>query len=303
MDETTNTEQTTTGGAAEAATSGASEGVVKPSLGAEASTTSADAAPPWTPDYTYEFDGKKREIDPLFRSVIKDEETLKKVRDYVQRADAVTKYKGKIENYEKEWKPVVDTVGKLQQYYAKGDHEKVFQTLGYDDQAIFQYVRNKLQQAQLPENERQAIEAKKMAELEKEQFQEQYSSQQSQLQQELSRITQIEMDMELAKPEYIKIKDAYDKAYGDGSFKNLVIERGAYLVDQRKSHVRPGEVLQSVARDFMPFMSASQSAQEEPQQQQKLKVIPNVGKGSGSPARTAIRSMADLKKRAAQLGD
>jgi hypothetical protein len=302
MDDTTN-QQTTTGGVDASSSSGSADGVVKPSGDAGVPTATETAAPPWSPDFTYEFDGKKREIDPLFRSVIKDEESLKKVRDYVQRADALTKYKGKVEGYEKDWKPVVDTVTKLQQFYAKGDHEKVFQTLGYDDQAIFQYVRNKLQQAQLPENERMAIEAKKQAELEKEQYSEQYSNQQSQLQQELSRVTQIEMDIELGKPEFVKMKEAYDKAYGDGSFKDLVIERGAYLVDQRGSHVRPGEVLQSVARDFMPFMSASQPTEDVQQQTQKPRVIPNVGKGSGSPARTAIRSMADLKKRAAQLGD
>jgi hypothetical protein len=76
------------------------------------------------------------------------------------------------------------------------------------------------------------------------------------------------------------------------------------MVDQARSHVRPSDVLKSVARDFMPFMSVSQQTEEQvPTQQPKLKVIPNVGKGSGSPARQAVRSLADLKKRAAQIGE
>jgi hypothetical protein len=295
-------ETTTTAGAeasALATTTQASE-----SSDSSVASTLASEAPAWSPDFTYEFDGKKREIDPLFRGIIKDKETNEKVRDYIQRADAAAKYRDKMQGYEKEWKPVVDQVTKMQQWYEKGDHDRIFKSLGYTDQEIFQYVKNKLQQAQMPEQERAAIEAKKMAELEKEQFQEQYSMKQSELQQELARVTHIEMDLELAKPEYTKIQQAYDKAYGDGAFKDLVIERGAYMVDQAGQHVRPSDVLKSVARDFTPFLSASQPQEEQTQQQtQKPKVIPNVGKGSGSPARTAIRSMADLKKRAAQLGD
>jgi hypothetical protein len=274
--------------------------------GASAQAAASAEKPAWTPDFTYEFDGRKREIDPFFRALIKDEDSLKKVRDYVQRADALVKYKGKLEGYEKEWKPVVDQVSQLQKWYSKGDHERVFQALGYDDNTLFQYVRQKLAQAQMPDDQRAAMEAKRNAELAQERFSEEYSMRQAEIQQELARVTQIEMDMELAKPEYVSMQQAYDKAYGEGSFRSLVIERGAYMVDQTGSHVRPGEVLKSVARDFMPFMSASQpmAAQEQmTQQQQKPKVIPNVGKGSGSPARSAIKSLADLKKRAAQLGE
>lgn len=301
-------EQTTTSGVSDSTTTTTtSQSVDTQPVSSEQTpaTTQAADTPAWSPDFTYEFDGKKREIDPLFRNIIKDKETNEKVRDYIQRADAAAKYREKMQGYEKEWKPVVDQVSKLQQWYAKGDHDRVFQALGYTDQEIFQYVRNKLQQAQMPENERAAIEAKRMAELEKERFSEEYSIRQSELQQELARVTHIEMDLELAKPEYVKIQQAYDKAYGDGAFKNLVIERGAYMVDQSGQHVRPADVLKSVARDFTPFLSASQPQEQEqaPQQQQKLKVIPNVGKGSGSPARQAIKSLADLKKRAAQMGD
>ena len=271
----------------------------------DASASMAPEAPAWAPDYTYEFDGKKREIDPLFRGIIKDEESQKKVRDYIQRAEALPKYRDKVQNYEKDWKPVVDQVSQLQKYFEKGDHDQVFKALGYNDEMIFKYVKAKLDQAQMPEDQRQLIEAKKMAELEKERFMEENNSYREQASQELARVTEIEMDIELAKPQYATLQAAYDKAYGSGSFKNLVIDRGAYVVTQQGQHVRPGQLLTMVAKEFAPFLSQNTDSVSEPQQpqQQVKKVIPNVGKGSGSPARQAITSIADLKKRAKQIGE
>lgn len=290
--------------ASSSAPSTSTESVVKPQSDGAAPTTGGEAAQAWTPDWTYEFDGKKREIDPFFRALAKDEDSLKKVKDYIQRADATQKYREKMQTYESDWKPVVDQVSKLRQYFEKGDHEQVFKALGYDDNTIFQYVRNKLQQAQMPEHERAAIEAKRQAELEKERIMAENMSYREQASQELARVTEIEMDIELAKPQYVALKEAYDKAYGEGSFKNLVIDRGAYMVSMQGEHIRPGQVLANIAKEFTPFMAAHANEAQQPQQQiQKPKVIPNVGKGSGSPSRTAIKSLADLKKRAAQLGD
>jgi len=273
---------------------------------APAAAATENAQPAWTPDFTYEFDGKKREIDPMFRTVIKDEDSLKKVRDYVQRADASSKYREKMQGYEAEWKPIVDRVGKLQQWFEKGDHERIFKELGYDDETIFKYVKNKLEQAQMPQDQRQLFEAKRAAELEKERLMEENMSYREQASQELARVTDIELDMELAKPQHQRLADAYDKAYGSGAFKAMVIDRGAHLVAQQGQHVRPGQLLSIVARDFAPFMASQPEATEMPAQQPqqtKPKVIPNVGKGSGSPTRTQYRSIADLKKRAQQLGE
>lgn len=276
-----------------------------PQTEAPATTDQAATTPPpeFVPDFSYEFDGKKREIDPFFRTIIKDEDSLKKVRDYIQRADASTKYREKMTGYEKDWKPVVDNVNKLQQYFAKGEHDRVFEALGYDDETLFKYVKSKLDQAQMPQEQQQIIEAKRMAELEKERLLEENNSYREHASQELARVTDIELDMELAKPQYATLTEAYDKAYGDGSFKTLVIDRGAYMVSQQGQHIRPGQLLSVVAKDFMPFLAGQQGNPIEQQTQQKPKVIPNVGRGSGSPARQAIRSLSDLKARSKQLGE
>jgi len=269
----------------------------------QASTPDAQASA-WTPDYTYEFDGKKREIDPFFRGLIKDDDSLKKVRDYIQRADAASKYREKIGTYESEWKPIVDRVNKLQYHYGKEDHDRVFQELGYTDDMLFKIVKAKLDRAQLPQEQQEAIEAKKMMELEKERIMEENMMYREQASQELARVTDIELDMELAKPEYSSLKSAYDKAYGEGAFKSLVIDRGAYMVAQQGTHVRPSQLLSLVSREFSPFLGATQEqATMAPQQIATTgkRVIPNVGKGSGSPTRQAIRSLDDLKKRAKQL--
>ena len=59
--------------------------------------------PTYQPNWKYKFAGKDLEVDEMFRSVVKDQETEKKVKDVLQRAmafdDSKVKWEEKVKTH------------------------------------------------------------------------------------------------------------------------------------------------------------------------------------------------------------
>jgi hypothetical protein len=268
----------------------------------------AGAAPAWTPDWSYDFNGKKKEIDPFFRSLATDPDTLKKIKDYVQRADATELHRETAKKYSeqiKQFEPEMQTLGKLRDQYNAGNHERVLSDLGYTDEMIFEIAKQKLDRLRDP-NAKQAYEQKTQADLAQEQLLADNQRYRSQAEEHLAKVTQWELDRELGKAEVHPIQEAYDKAYGSGAFKSLVISRGSTMVERAGRHIEPRELVELVSKEFAPFIQTqpqagtpielSQSTQPtQPPGSAKPKVIPVV-KGSGAPTKGAVRSLDDLRK-------
>ena len=299
--------------APEATASASSAPVASPTAEGVA-TQAATATPEWKPSWTYELaDGKKGEIDEFFRPLAKDDETLKKLVDHHKRAALSEIYKKDMLEYKSrigEYEPTVKSIEKLREWYGAGNHERVMQELGYTDEMIFQIAKEKLDRMKMEPQARQAFEQKRQAELAHEELLAQNELYKSQAMENLAKATQYELDVELGKADVQPIQEAYDKAYGSGAFKQLVIDRGSILVDRAGKHIPPSELIPMVAKEFAPFVqgqSAPGMAAIDPQNQSQLnqpvpaaapakpKVIPVV-KGSGSPARGGVRSLDDLRK-------
>jgi hypothetical protein len=278
-----------------------------PKISAEKAAAEA-AGQTWTPDWKYKFNGQEKEVDEFFRPLGKDQQSLQKLKDFIQRAEAVEMYKPqalKAKDLETKWskaEPVMSAFEKLNDLYGKGEHERVLEQLGYTDEQLFKLVKQKLDRQAMDPQSRALHEEKRQYQLEKERLMQENEQYRSQASQEMARVTNYELDSELGKADYASVKDAYDRAYGSGAFKNLVIDRGAILVDRAGKHIPPSELIPMVAKEFAPFVGGQQqgiAAPAAPQSQPQLKVIPQVGKGTGSPAKTSINSIADLKKAAA----
>jgi hypothetical protein len=174
----------------------------------------------------------------------------------------------------------------------------VLDKLGYDDETLFKVVKAKLDRMNNPE-----LAAKHQQELEKNQFMQQTEFYKAQAEQALAQTTGYELESELGKSDYQAITSAYDAAYGSGAFRNLVLERGAILVDRVGRHISPRELVPMVAKEFAPFVKAPatqetammQSAETQ-QQIQKPKTIPQVGRSTASPAKQTVKSLDDLRK-------
>lgn len=271
------------------------------SAGLTSGTTTPEA---FTPDWAYEFNGEKREVDEFFRPLAKDKDALAKVKDYIQRAEALPFHKemtGKLKTQIGEWEPIVDQVSQLKEKFADGDHETVLDALGYDDETLFKIVKAKLDRQQNPELAKK-YESERAASLEKNQFMQQTEFYRTQAEQALAKTTSYELDSELGRADYQGVKEAYDKAYGNGAFKNLVIERGAIAVERAGRHISPSELIPMVAKEFAPFLSNARPAQGTEsvatmqQEPIKPKTIPQVGRSTSSPTKQSVRSLDDLRK-------
>lgn len=261
--------------------------------------TAATPAPVFTPDWKYKFNGQEKEVDAFFRPLAKDPAALEKVKDMIQRAEAVEMHKEKSKQYETkiaEYQPTLETVGKLQEMYQKGDHERVLANLGYTDEMLFKIAQEKLNRLQMPEEQKAQWQKEQKLVLENEELLAQNETYRSQAQQELTNLTGYQLEAELGKADYQGMKEMYEAANGSGSFKQLVIDRGAYLVDRAGKHVPPSEVMASVAKEFAPFINKAAAEAPPVAAQQKPKVIPNVGRSGGSPTRGAVTSIAQLKQ-------
>jgi hypothetical protein len=258
----------------------------------EAAPVVESATPVYEPNWKYQFDGAEKELDPFWRPLVKDKETNQKILDAVQQLEAFPKWKQKASEAEE----TVTTVKQLSELFQKNEHERVMEALGYTDEMIFEIARQKLERQRLPAEQKQILDEKRRLQLENEKLQVDNRSYQEAQAQELARKTGYELDTELGKAEYKKIVDAYDGAYGSGSFKEKVRVTGETMVRSLGRHVPPAELLQTVKRDFEPFLKmASVPAVEVP------KVIPQVSGGNGSPGKKAVTSVEELRNRRRQL--
>jgi hypothetical protein len=189
--------------------------------------------------------------------------------------------------------------------YAAGDDERLMEELGMDDERLFKLVQEKLRRRELPVDQRESIADKRRLQLEKEELLAQNEQYRSQADRETARATEYELDFELGKADYQQIREVFERANGPGSFKALVIQRGAYHVERAGKHIKPSDLIPMVAKEFAPFVGQVQGtatpAEIPNPQVSKPKVIPQVGRGAASPAQSQIRSLDDLKKRAAAM--
>lgn len=266
---------------------------------APAATTDA-----YQPDYGYMHNDEKKEIDEFWRPLIKDKDTEARVRDFVQRANAVEEYKSRLPEYESkvsQYEQTVNTVNEIKSLYDKGDHERALEAIGYTDEMLFKVVEEKLKRMKMPEQERQSYEEKRRLQLENEQIRRENENARARYSEEITRTIDYQLTQELGKPEYQQMAKMYEAANGEGSFRRLVIERGAFLGNLRGGvTIPPHELLKIVQKEYQPFMVGNQTALPV-NQRSNLKVVPNVGVGNASPAKSQPRSIDDLRKLAQQM--
>jgi len=282
-----------------------------------------DAAAPVTPpaeefvpDFKYKFDGKEKEIDAFWRPLVKDKDSLQKVRDAIERSEALDMHKGKSKEYQEklsQYEPVVQDVQKYQEMFVQatqtndfGKHRELLQELGYTDAVLKDVVRHMLKEEQLPEEQKKYMQAQKQAELEKNQLLSQNEEVRAQYSTIVRDLTAQQMDLEFGRAESQELIKAYEAANGDGSFRDMFLKRGAYYVAEAGAHVPPSEVMGRILKEFNPFITkqvagAPASSQPATVVREKPKVMPNVGAGNGAPTQGSISSLDDLRKKYKQL--
>lgn len=298
-----------------------SEGV---ELSSEEGKSAEPVKPAYVPDYKLKvFDEEKELDDPFLKSLIKDADSEKKVKEIAQKYlgyENIKEYKSKVEGEYKQYKevaqPVMEYYNTADQMLRKDDLESFFKLVNIPDQKIFEYAVKKAEEMQRPFEERQAIQQQKQIQRERDYYQAQNQGLLTEQQRQLSEFRRQELNYVMARPEVDSIAKAWDAKNGPGSFLELVREKGLahHLATNGKEDLSAAQAVEAVVKRISPFVTPTnpsatpanqvgQNSQGLIQQAGQPPIIPNVtGKGA-SPVRRQVRSVADIKKRSEELSN
>lgn len=276
----------------------------QPTLGTE-----TPVAPAYTPNFKFKVLDKEHEFDPMFRSLVKDVETEKKLREFHEKAFGIDNIK---KNYETEKLSHAETKKTAEKYMTldkelktlggflgRGDYTNFFKNINVSEQDIFGWVQKRLQEMSLPPDQQQALKAQ---ELERERMY--YLEQQTQEMQTAMDRQQVqartyELDFVLAKPETQSFASKYDAVVGQpGAFKQAVIENGAFIHKMQNIDLPAEQVVHATMQKFGKFISGQPQATEtlSPQAKEPPPVIPHVAGKGVSPVKQRPKNLDELKK-------
>lgn len=287
---------------------GTSSGVENPM---EPAAPAASELPAFTPNFKFKVDEEEKEIDELFRGIIKDADTEKKVRELHEKALGLDLHKTRHEKLKTQFQEVnskytnIDkSLKQLSRFVQNGDLGSFFDAINIPEHMVFQFVKQKLTQMEAPPEQRAEMQR---AESERRQFI-QLQQENEELQQRFSTETTqargLELDTALASPVVTTIASQMDAKLGKGAFKREVINRGIVAYQTTGVEIPVHQAVQEAVAYWSPMFGQSpqappapaaiQAAPQEPAQPPPT--MPNVSGRATSPIKTGPRSIADLKK-------
>jgi hypothetical protein len=271
------------------------------------------AAPVYTPDFKVKIKGKEHEIPEMFRGLIKDQETEKQVKEFVEKAlgiDSVKQdratIKEQFEGFKKEITPYLEVYDQFTQLRDSGNLGAAFKVAGISDEQIFEYAIQRLEMEKNPVLAKtyESQQSQSLKELELQRKVAMYE-QQNQLTSQQAAEQELEQSMSaneaLVNQVNAKVKD-------DGFFMQEVIAYAAHQHSLGKS-VSPGQAVSAVVNKYQQFFPASTPQQAAPVAPQATQAaapkthqaphtIPNVGNSTGSPVKKRVASIDDIRKAA-----
>lgn len=286
-------------------------------LSPEAQVASAPIA--FTPNFKFKSFGKEFEIDEMFRGLIKDTETETKVKSFFERAYGVDtmksinqKVKEEFSQFKQETAQRDKALETVSGYIQKGDMQSFVEALKIPEDMVIQWAIDRVQYRQLSPDQKAQIDAQHNVRHQAMTLEQQNQNLTERLQQESARARTTELDYELSNPQVKAIADAFDaKVNKPGAFKNLVIREGVVHWQTSQRDLPAKQAIQEVLSNYgmsspqqnLPQFGTPAAAGANPAPvttQQNKPTLPNI-RGSGtSPVRRVPKTLADLKKIAAQ---
>lgn len=275
-------------------------------------------APQFQPDWKFKVKDKEFEIDEWARPLAKDEETYKKLKrvwerhhgldEVVGSRDQLKKQLEQFEPVKKEYETITKRLNEISHYYNKGDFDSFFEALQIPYDTIFNYVKQKHQMSQLPQEVQHQLEKSRQAEREAYNYKQQLDEL-SQSQDQLRQQQQSQYIDSVIQSKAGDVAQKYNELMGHpDSFKAFVVLKGQAMFQTLGQHAPVDQVVEAAKNDIAklfgnvaPANPAPQSAAPVPGEQPKPPVIPAVRAGSQSPVRQPPKSLDDLKKLAQQF--
>lgn len=291
-------------------------------------------------DEEFEFDDKvkgfikSKEDEELFRNFATAQKAQEAYKGFGSLREVETKmgeYDGLVETGQK-YKALdteLDTLGGMLQ---KGNIEQFRAHLGIPKEQLLQWA---VKEAQAIEDPAVAQQLQQEYQSQQNDFnlQHQNTLMHNRLEQQEIQGRNAELDMGLGNSEVEKVAHAYDGAVGTpGSFKQAIIDHGTNVFHQTGRDISVTEAVQAVTQKFQglvkseavgtqqdpntqqinpvnaPALSAQPVVQQQANPEQTVVInqggkstIPNIQGGSGTPAKKAIKSLADIRAAAKAL--
>lgn len=270
----------------------------------------------------YVVKGQEKKFDDWVLPVIKDADTEKKVRELFEKAHGIDFVKDDRKQLQQSFQKVVQehtTLSKRMErfegYLANGDIATFQREAGIPNELILHRAKEILNAMENPalknaEDQRYA-ESARVRELEEENETLHSSNTQISVQQR-----NFELNSSLVRPDIAPIVAAYDARAGrPGAFRDEIIMRGSFYQTVHKVDKSVEDLLAEIVPvlsglqqqavetpQIVPAQGMAPAGQQPPTAPVRKPVIPNVaGRGSASPVKKAVRSIQDIKDRAAEL--
>jgi len=287
-------------------------------VGDQAQPTGESQAPAYAPNYKFKSFDYEGEIPEKFRSLIKDAESEKEVRDIFTRAYGVDTIKTRHQELKKNFESVNSNFTSLNSQieaarsdYKRGDLDAFFDKLAIPKQQILQYALKTLQYNELPPDQKAALDARTQAERQAYNLERQNQALAEQYQTQAAQTKRLELEYTAGRPDLAPVISQFDAQVGKpGAFLEAVINHGE-LTWHRSGGKVDLPVAQAV-KEVMQIYGLGQAKAPAPQNagasagqipvKPAPKTIPNIGGQSSTPVKSkGPRSIDDLKKLAAQM--
>lgn len=284
-----------------------------PSVDVSGQSAAPTPAEVYQANFKFKYTGKngdkwgdaEGEFDEPIRGLIKskdDEEKWKKFYSKAYGFDFVNegreKARTELKQYQEQSTPILKYAQEATKHYKAGDLDSFFEVLGVPYDKIQQHVYQKLQQQELPPEQRNLIEQNRAYQKELAQYQERMQSLEQNTVQAQREALYNDLHSELSKPDVSQVQQAFDARNGAGSFEEEIRQRGhSIYVNQNGRVAKPSELVQDILNRF-GLTQAQQQAQQPNQVpgQRTLPTIPVVSGGGSSPVKKRIGTIADIEK-------
>lgn len=272
----------------------------------------APKTPSYNPNFKFKVLDKELEFDDWAKSVVKDADTEKKVREVFEKAYGLDAVKSDRQTLKTNLAETTNTVKQYEKYHAdlneflsNKDYDSFFDSVKIPEDDIIKYALELVKRKEDPnlraqwQSERQQRQQANNFQSERAQFDSERSSFEVQRK-------SFELDTALLAPEAQAIAQAYDNGVGKpGAFKNYIIQLAASHSITSGQDIPAKEAVEMAlaqVRAINPSLGGNAPTTPARVVTTAAKpVIPTVRGSGGSPVATKFKSFKDLTKRASEL--
>jgi len=282
------------------------------------------ATPAFIPNFKYRSNNAEREIDEMFRPLIKDADTEKKIKDLLTKYDGFDSIKAHKEAIQSRYDKInsdhsrlANTVNTLDGYiqgktFEDKDYKTFFDSLKIPEEDILRYAYERLKYQEASPEQRSMIDRQYQMRSQNYSLSHQVREQSQMVANLASQQAEADLGMVLQNPEITSARTEYDQRMGrEGAFQKALIDRGAYYekVENRSpSALELAREIMQVAgltgRQNIPAAQTPNASSMQPAgaaSPAPKPVITNVvGRGT-SPVQKQMNSVEDLIKHRKQL--